>query len=178
MLERSDRIVRSLPPVLPRRPRLLILGSMPGAESLRQARYYAHPRNAFWPIVMECLGEDQALPYRGRLARLKRAGVALWDVLASCRRDGSLDSAIRDARPNDIAGLLAAHPGLNGVITNGAAAAAAFRRHILPRLPEPRRRALRLRALPSTSPANAAMPLADKHRLWREALHEMRDGLN
>ena len=88
--------------------RVLVLGSMPGTISLRQGRYYAHPRNAFWPIAAEILGFDPALDYALRLERLTQAGVALWDVLQGCEREGSLDADIRNAVPNDFAGFLRA----------------------------------------------------------------------
>jgi hypoxanthine-DNA glycosylase len=85
--------------------RALILGSMPGAASLRAAQYYAHPRNQFWPIMGELVGADPALPYEQRLDRLTSAGIALWDVFARCEREGSLDAHIRDdtAVANDFA---------------------------------------------------------------------------
>lgn len=107
---------------------MLVLGSMPGAISLRQGRYYAHPRNAFWPIAAEILGFDPALDYALRLERLTQAGVALWDVLQGCEREGSLDADIRNAVPNDFAGFLRAHPRLRRVCLNGGKAASLFRR--------------------------------------------------
>ena len=153
------------PPLVGERPRVLVLGSMPGAASLAALEYYGHPRNAFWPIMGELFGAGPALPYAERTARLGAAGVALWDVLAACRRPGSLDSAIEpdSIELNDIPGLLAAQPGIRHVFCNGTAAATLFRRHVLGRLP----RALPWTRLPSTSPAHAGRSLADKLAAWR-----------
>lgn len=86
------------------RPKVLILGSMPGEESLRRRQYYGHPKNHFWRLVGEALGEElEGLSYRRKIAALKRRGVALWDAIADCERSGSLDSRIRRERPNDVA---------------------------------------------------------------------------
>lgn len=159
--------VRSFAPVVPADARVLVLGSMPGVASLAAAQYYAHPRNAFWPILGAWCGVDPGAPYGERLAALQAAGIALWDVLAECRRAGSLDSAIelRDARPNAIASLLEAHPGIRRVLLNGGTAAGLYRRHALPGPPR-----VELLRLPSTSPAHAGMAYAEKRRLWHAAL--------
>ncbi len=171
---------QGLPPVLGRRPRprLLLLGSMPGAVSLAHARYYAHPRNAFWPILAQLLGAEADCPYHRRLAMVRRAGIALWDVLASCERRGSLDSAIvrGSERPNDIPALLATEPGIAAIGLNGGKAAQAFRRHILPVLPAERRASLELVQLPSTSPAHAAMGFEQKLAAWRPLVMRWRLG--
>ncbi|WP_255164255.1 MULTISPECIES: DNA-deoxyinosine glycosylase [Bordetella] len=147
--------------------RVLVLGSMPGVASLRAQQYYAHPRNAFWPIAAELFGVDAALPYARRVQALLQAGVALWDVLQACERPGSLDAAIvaGSVHPNDFQAFFAAHPDIACVGFNGAAAAALYRRHVLPRLHGLAH--LRYVALPSTSPAHAAMDFAAKLRAWR-----------
>lgn len=164
------KAVRSFPPVSGRRPRALILGSMPGAASLAAGEYYAHPRNSFWRIVLDALGGGAALPYPARLRLLKREGFALWDVLGSCVRPGSSDSAIErgSMRPNDVPGFLARHRGVRRVLLNGAKAAECWRRFVLPALP-PGRRPAALR-LPSTSPAHASLPYARKLAAWKKAL--------
>ena len=98
---------RGFPPVAATGARVLVLGSLPGAESLRRREYYAQPRNAFWPIFGAIVGAGPALPYSARLARLEAAGIALWDVCASARRDGSLDADIRNHQPNALAAFAA-----------------------------------------------------------------------
>ncbi|MGA1524666.1 MAG: DNA-deoxyinosine glycosylase, partial [Planctomycetota bacterium] len=113
----------SFAPVVGAEPRALILGSMPGQASLRAQRYYAHPRNALWPILGELLGFDAAgLTYEARLARAMDAGIALWDVAHRCHRPGSLDAAMRDVEPNDIPGLLRRSPPIRRIACNGAKA--------------------------------------------------------
>lgn len=154
---------RSFPAVVGRAPKVLILGSMPGEASLRAARYYAHPRNQFWRLLGAALGEDLAgLPYARRLAVLKRRGVALWDVIASCRRAGSSDTAIRGERPNRIA-VLVRRAKVRAVFLNGGKAAASFRRFVAGDLPA----GVRVVKLPSSSPAAAALSFARKARAWR-----------
>ena len=162
--------VRSFPPVANRSSRLLILGSMPGVASLRAGEYYAHPHNAFWRIVGELFGIDPGAPYRERLAGLRSVRIALWDVLGSCVREGSLDADIDESTvvANPIPELLREHPRIRTLCFNGAKAEASFRRHVLPRLARERARLL-LHRLPSTSPANASIPYARKLAAWRAA---------
>lgn len=153
---------RGFSPIAKPDARILILGSMPGQASLAAGQYYAHPRNAFWPIMGALLGFDPALPYPERAARLAAASIALWDVLHACSRPGSLDSAIDpdSVEPNDFATFFAAHPHIGHVFFNGTTAATLFRRHC----PE---RTLSLVHLPSTSPAHAGRNFADKLAAWQ-----------
>ncbi|MBI3565592.1 MAG: DNA-deoxyinosine glycosylase [Elusimicrobia bacterium] len=154
-------VKRSFPPVVGPRPRVLILGSLPGEASLRLGQYYGHPRNRFWELLGEALGEDlRALPYRRRLARLKARGVALWDMVARAERRGSLDARIRNERHNEVAALIA-RTGVRAVFLNGRKAAEAFRRAC----GEPE--GVAVTVLPSTSPANAAVSGARKRAAWR-----------
>ena len=141
--------------------RVLILGSMPGAESLRLQQYYAYRHNAFWRIMGEIYGFSPELPYPERLAKLRENGVALWDVLAECVRPGSLDSAIRAPRPNDVPGLVKKLPKLERILCNGGASRSFLRRFF----PE-----LDARQLPSTSPAAARFTYAEKLARWRAAI--------
>ena len=163
--------VQSFPPIEDVKARILVLGSMPGKASLAAGQYYAHAQNLFWRILGEITGAAPALPYAARARALKSSGIALWDVLASCAREGSLDSAIDDATisANDFAAFYHAHPRIAHVFFNGAKAEACYRRHVLPVLadgPAP----TSLRRLPSTSPANASMSRARKQRVWKRAL--------
>lgn len=168
---------RAFPPVVAPGARVLILGSLPGAESLRRREYYAQPRNAFWRVLDALVGAGPALPYPARLERLGAAGIALWDVCASARRRGSLDAAIeRDSViANDFAAFYAACPSIRRVAFNGRTALALYRRHVLAGLPADIA-ALPVVELPSTSPAHAAMTLAEKIRQWRVGLGDLVDG--
>jgi hypoxanthine-DNA glycosylase len=159
--------IASFPAAIPAAPRALVLGSMPGVASLRAGQYYAHPRNAFWPLMQALFAVPSAAPYATRLAALGEAGVALWDVLAECERDGSLDTAIAPGSiaVNDIAGVLAAHADLRVVALNGGTAARLFDRHVRPALGE-RFVTLRVLRLPSTSPAHATRSFAQKAEAW------------
>jgi double-stranded uracil-DNA glycosylase len=161
--------VCSFPPIARADARVLILGSMPGVASLTAGEYYAHPRNAFWPIVGELFGFAADAPYADRVAALQAAQVAVWDVLRSCVRVGSLDSRIarESETANDFAGFFRRHPGITEIFFNGTAAEAAFHRHALQHLSPA---SWRLMRLPSTSPANASYSFADKLAAWRAAL--------
>ena len=153
----------SLPPVVRADSRLLILGSFPGGASLRAQQYYAHPRNQFWPILGALLGLPlPERPYPERIGSLLDHHIGLWDVYASCRREGSLDTAIRDASPNDLASLLAGTPRLRLVVHNGTESAR--------RMGEIEALGIPALRLPSTSPANARLGLEAKLAVWRDAL--------
>lgn len=159
--------VHSFAPVIGRQPRILILGSMPGIASLEAVQYYAHPRNAFWPIMGELLGIDADVDYACRIEQLREKPIVLWDTLKGCERPGSLDSSIRreSVEANDISGLLDEYPGILVVACNGATAAGYFRKLVLPGLSTPDR--IELLQMPSTSPANAGMNFAQKLDAWR-----------
>jgi len=168
--------VFSFPPIANAAARVLILGSMPGTRSLQANQYYAHPQNAFWPIVGACCGFDAGLPYAQRTRRLVTHGIAVWDVLQSCDRQGSLDSAIvgASARPNDFARFFARHRRIGTVLCNGGTSFAKFERLVLPTLGE-RAKSLCIVRMPSTSPAHT-MPRIEKLQAWREALAEFTAG--
>lgn len=148
--------------------KILILGSMPGDLSLKHAEYYAHPRNAFWPIMGELFGAMPQLAYLERLQILRAKQIALWDVLKCCRRVGSLDADIEEASilANDFSTFYASHPHLGQVFFNGAKAAAAYTRYVLPTLTGGYESKRYLR-LPSTSPAHAGMTLNQKLEQWK-----------
>ena len=164
-------MIASFPPVAAADARLLILGSIPGRESLRQQQYYAHPRNAFWRIIGEIFGAASDLDYAGRLELLTASGIALWDVIGNCRRQTSLDSDIEpeSVAVNDFTRFLAAHRLISAVCFNGGTAEATFRRRIMPTL-DPGLRPLALHRLPSTSPAHAGMPYEEKLARWHAVL--------
>lgn len=147
---------------------ILILGSIPGTASLAANQYYAHPRNAFWPIMGSLLNFAPDAPYAERLNALRQAGIALWDVLHSCRRQGSLDTAIaRDSMEvNDFDGFFAVHRQIRLVCFNGGTAERSYRQHVLR---HGRQAALRYVRLPSTSPAHASLSLSQKMEIWRAA---------
>lgn len=163
----SAPLVSSFSPVARADAVICILGSMPGRASLEAVQYYAHPRNAFWPILESVLGISRSLSYPERLELLKERQIALWDVLATCARAGSLDSNIAQSSiiPNDFASFFAVYPFIKTVFFNGAKAETFYRREVLPTLGEPAR-ALKLVRLPSTSPAHAGMTFGQKREAW------------
>ena len=159
--------IYSFPPIASGTPRVLILGTMPGKVSLRERQYYAHPQNAFWRIIGAILGFDPASPYDARITAVQSAGIAIWDVLNSCIRTSSLDSAIEASSvlPNDFAAFFAEHPQIRRVCFNGAKAEALYMKHVRPTLSADSH--VQHLRLPSTSPANASWPLAEKVRAWQ-----------
>lgn len=167
-LKNRSRPETGFPPVADANSRVLVLGSMPGIMSLERQQYYAQPRNAFWPIMGELFGIAHDLDYARRLQGLLDSGVALWDVLRSCERRGSLDAKIdmKTAITNDFSGFFSAHPRIDRVFFNGATAARVFARRISPELQEAGGGSIGLIRLPSTSPAHAAMPYQEKLRRW------------
>ena len=156
-------LLQGLAPVAGPLTRLLVLGSFPGVASLRAQQYYGHPRNHFWPILAALWQVDLArLPYADRLVLMQAHGLGLWDVYAACRREGSLDSAIEAAVPNDLAGLAARLPQLQAIAHNGSESARARRVTEALGLPVYR--------LPSTSPAHARWSFERKLAAWRDVV--------
>lgn len=150
----------SFPPVVAPDTRVLVLGSLPGERSLAAQRYYAHPQNRFWHLIGRVIGRPlEPLDYEARLAALLEAKVGLWDTVASAHRTGSLDAAIREAEHNPLATLAASLPNLRAVGFNGATSARIG-------MPQLAHSGLVLMSLPSSSPAYAAMALAEKEKLW------------
>ena len=162
--------ITGFPPIANSKSRVLVLGSMPSEASLAANQYYAFRQNQFWRIAGAILGFEPDATYARRKAALKKSGIAVWDVVQSCVRKGSLDSAIREdsIRVNDFAAFLAAHPGIRRVCFNGRKAESAWRRRVEPTLPKTRK--LEYRLLPSTSPAHAVMGYRSKLREWRSAV--------
>jgi hypoxanthine-DNA glycosylase len=152
----------SFPPIIGDEAHTLILGNMPSVNSLAAQQYYATPQNAFWRIMAALFDFDATAPYENRVARLRDRGIAVWDVLRSCRRVGSLDSAVEPDSmvANDFPRLFGAHPEIQRVFFNGAAAEKNFNR-LVRVAPD-----LRYRRLPSTSPAQT-MKFEEKLSAWR-----------
>ncbi len=148
-------------------PRVLILGSMPSEASLKQKQYYAHPRNAFWYIMGGLFHFSAEAAYAERTAQLKKNGIALWDVLRECEREGSLDSSIiaSSIKTNDFSRLLTLHPSIQLIVFNGATAEKEFKKRVLPDLNR-RHQLIQMIRLPSTSPAMAALSREQKMAKW------------
>lgn len=161
-MERSQ----GFPPIAAPNARLLVLGSLPGARSIAANQYYAHPQNAFWRIMQDVFGI--AGDYQERCESLKKHGIALWDVLHSSVRPGSMDSDIRmrSAKVNEFAAFFEQHRSVERVLCNGKKAGQMFNRLVVPELERP----LPVLVLPSTSPAFAAMRYDSKLEIWRDAL--------
>lgn len=181
-------VIAGFAPIIPIEPKLLLLGTMPSAASLQQAFYYAHPRNAFWPIMAKLLNmNDQAWLLESahqtplthyhqsqahKVAALQNAGILLWDVLATCQRQGSLDSAIQQPVANDFNALFKQFPQLKTVAFNGQKAQQLFQKQVIKSQNLPND--LVFIPLPSTSPANATLTFSDKQLLWQEKLAFLR----
>ncbi len=155
------RVIKSLEPITDNNSRVLILGTMPGPESLRKHEYYANQRNQFWKIIYRILnGREEPPPdYEERTAFLKMNCIALWDVLESCKREGANDSKIKNGKPNDFKTRLRKSPNLERIFFNGKKAEQCFKKYGCPEDVE------RI-GLPSTSAANRRMTLDEKVRRW------------
>jgi TDG/mug DNA glycosylase family protein len=160
-------MIRGFGPIAARNAKVLVLGTIPGRQSLAMGQYYANPRNAFWFIMEQLFEAKPDLDYQARTAMLKASGVALWDVLLTAERDRSVDSAIIAGSEiaNDFNAFFALHAQIRALYFNGARAEALFRRFVLTGLPQVRR--LPLLRMPSTSPANARLTRNDKLDAWR-----------
>jgi double-stranded uracil-DNA glycosylase len=157
---------KSFAPFVDSRARILILGTLPGEESLRLQRYYGNPRNLFWRVIADVFSEPHVIEYEQQKAMLRRNRIAIWDVLHSAERIGSLDSAIRNPIPNDISKLLVDYPRLRTVAFNGLRAQTLFRQFIAKTLTIPHEK-LRIEALPSTSPTPARQPVSYQEKVAR-----------
>jgi hypoxanthine-DNA glycosylase len=159
-------VLQGLPPLLDANTRLLVLGSFPGAASLRAQQYYGHPQNQFWKIMATLLSTNSAevlaMPYAERAQWLLSQGIGLWDVYAACEREGSLDAHIQNAQPNDLQGLRVRCPRLVAIAHNGAES---FKHAKLTQA-----LGLTVYRLPSTSPANASWSLERKIEAWQSVL--------
>ena len=166
----EDELAYSFKPIINDSARIIILGSMPGIKSLTEQQYYAHPQNTFWRIMAALFNFEAHSAYEQRLEFLQTSGVALWDVLHSCKRKGSLDSMIQPETQvaNDFNTLFQAYPNIRAVFFNGAKAENFFKRFILPSLAEHQ---LHFARLPSTSPAHASLSFDAKLKAWQVIRH-------
>jgi len=155
---------QSFLPIIGTAPKILILGSSPGVISLKKQQYFAHPRNAFWPIMAELFDIDISLGYEHSIKQCEKLPLVIWDSLKQCERQGSLDSAIEKESVvvNDFAGLFAQYKEIRHVFCNGASSYQWFTRLALPTLSN----APKVIKLPSTSPAHAAMSFEQKLKYW------------
>ncbi|MBL1260650.1 MAG: DNA-deoxyinosine glycosylase [Thiotrichaceae bacterium] len=162
-------MITGFPPVVAPEAQVLILGSMPGKASLDVSQYYAHPRNAFWPIICLLFNEPRQLSYDERLLLVQKNKMALWDVMRHCEREGSLDSAIEQSTvvANDFVGFLTDNASIRYLFFNGAQAEASFKRQVTPHLSAHGIK-LEMVRLPSTSPAHAAMSFEEKLAQWQQ----------
>ena len=167
-------VISALAPTISVSSQIIVLGSMPGSISQKEAEYYAHPRNLFWDCVETKFQIDRNAPYQARLAALNDAHIGLWDVLASCSRIASSDATIRDAKCNDFVKLLSVYPHISRICLNGRAAFNYWRRLVMPSFADELAKDLladvKIIGLPSTSPAHAALSPAAKIDVWCAAL--------
>lgn len=158
---------KSFQPLIHQNCTILILGSMPGVKSLSDQQYYAHPLNRFWKLMAIILQEEiDFTNYDNKTSMLLRHNIALWDTLAYCEREGSLDSNIKAEHPNDILTLLQSHPKITKIICNGGKASNAFKKYFAKELPSE----IKVFYLPSTSPANARSCMNDLKIEWLKAI--------
>lgn len=163
-------LAQSFPPIAGKQARILILGSVPGEASLAAQQYYAHPRNAFWPIMTQWLQIPLGVSYQEKVTALQASPIALWDVLKSCKRLGSLDSSIETGTQiiNDFHTFFSIHREITQVLFNGGKAETCFKRYVPSDTPL---KELYLIRLPSTSPANARMSFEKKCHIWHEKIN-------
>lgn len=169
--ESGKNKITGFAPVVPADAHTLILGSMPGEESLRLQQYYANPRNAFWRIIAVLGGDEPSESYEKRLEMLGNLHLALWDVLHSCHRAGSLDSAIQKSsvQANDVNDLFLQNPKVRRIFFNGSFAEQSYKKQVFPCLSTPHAD-IPMWRLPSTSPAHAGLSFKDKLHAWRVIL--------
>jgi hypoxanthine-DNA glycosylase len=166
----TKKLLYCFEPVADYNAEILILGSMPGQASLTASQYYANQHNAFWKIMAEILGFAKDCSYETRLQELTTAHIALWDVLKSCTRIGSLDTSIDtdSITANNFHDFYQIHKNIHTVLFNGAKAESAYRKYVMPHITSIAVNHLRL---PSTSPAHASISYDRKLQAWQTALN-------
>lgn len=163
-------ICKSFKPNIDENSKILILGSMPGVKSLEEQQYYAHPQNRFWKVMgMFCNTKNLPdLNYKNKLKVLLNNKIALWDVIESCNREGSLDTDIKNEIPNNIPDLLKQYPNIKGIIFNGGKSYSAFKKHFPKLLKQ-----YKCYKMPSSSPANAKYKLENLYEEWKTTIDEI-----
>ena len=157
--------ISSFPPIIDKESKILILGSIPGVKSLEMQQYYAHPQNKFWKIIFELFNEKFTTDYKERIEILEKHHIALWDVIDTCERKGSLDSEIRNEEANKIGELLHNYPNIKAIFCNGQKS----HKNLLKILPKNFH--LPIIVLPSTSPAHASLRYEEKLKSWKMVLN-------
>lgn len=160
--------IYAFPPLIGENPRILILGTMPGAQSLKEGQYYAHPQNQFWRLMGEVFGGSPALPYQERVGHIISKGIAVWDVLQSCERNGSLDSAIKNALPHDFPLFFNNHQTIKHVVFDSLTAEKIFYKQNYNLPPY-----IQFHRVPSPSPAYAFLRYEEKLKRWKQVLQNL-----
>ena len=166
LLSPENEPLTGLSPIADQNANTLILGTMPGKKSLEAGQYYAHPQNQFWRILGQIYNFSPLLSYDSRVEVLKQNGIAVWDVLHSCVRSGSMDADIEAEEPNDFKTFFKQHPAIVRVVFDSIKAEQLYISHILPSLPV----TLSYYRVPSPSPAYARIPFAEKLAAWERIL--------
>ena len=159
--------ISSFPPIINKDSEILILGSIPGIRSLEMQQYYAHPQNKFWKIICEIFNEEFTTNYQQRIEILEKHHIALWDVIDTCERKGSLDSEIRNEEANKIEELLQNFPNIKAIFCNGQKSHKNLQKILGKKFRMP------IIVLPSTSPAHAGLSYFDKLKLWYIILEKL-----
>ena len=154
--------ISSFPPIINENSKILILGSIPGVKSLEMQQYYAHPQNKFWKIICEIFNEEFTTNYQQRIEILEKHHIALWDVIDTCERKGSLDSEIRNEEANKIEELLQNFPNIKAIFCNGQKSYKNLQKILGKKFRMP------IIVLPSTSPAYAGLKYEEKLLSWQE----------
>lgn len=162
-------MIHSFGPIADENSRVLILGSIPGIESLRKGQYYGHDRNGFWHVIYALFEQEYEHDYEKRTEFLLRHNIALWDVIKSCDREGSLDAHIKDPVINDFGSFFAQHPGIKSVFFNGRTAYGLFKKHIAFNF-----KGVSFAYLMSTSPAHA-VTFERKLKDWRKVIDALKE---
>ena len=159
--------ISSFPPIINENSKILILGSIPGVKSLEMQQYYAHPQNKFWKIICEIFNEEFTTNYQQRIKILEKHHIALWNVIDTCERKGSLDSEIRNEEANKIEELLQNFPNIKAIFCNGQKSHKNLQKILGKKFRLP------IIVLPSTSPAYAGLSYFDKLKLWYIILEKL-----